>query len=490
MTQAHPLYQTDDLMAAVRAGRRAEAQAILQYLAGLSEPQNKLPLAAVAIGIGELALARLLLDQFRQRKEMTLNELLQCAGLYAEAGQPDLAIQLVQPQAQQGLPYPGIYHLLGTAKSQTGAIAAAVTELKKALSLSPQSGISWLTLASMVNFAKDEQAFSRLSAAYQQHLQPAQAEARHFHYAMAKAWDDRGDYQQAWQCYQQGAALAAAQSRYQPAEHQQFVQQLMADSQWPNPKRQHRVVAAKPPVAILGVPRSGTTLLGQMLGCHSALNAAAEHPALAVSCMHLSRSQLSQFNQYLAVHGAPGAALEHMAALYLRLAGERTPGQGAIVDKALNLTQYFDIWATLFPQGKAIYIRRDDAETAWSCYKTNFRQQADWSWRADDIASYLRLERQLMQHWLALYPERILTVDYADLLNSPEQTLRRICQHLQLPFEPAMLSFYQNRAPVQTASVGQVHQPLFTPPRPAAERYPEFFRQWQLAWHMGQGPGA
>ncbi|MFC4655347.1 sulfotransferase [Rheinheimera marina] len=482
MTQDHPLYQTDDLIAAVRAGRRAEAQAILDYLATAVEQVNLLQLAAIAVSIAEVQLARQLLDRFSRRHQMTLNELLQCAGLYAEAGRPDQAIQLVQPQAQQGLPYPGIYHLLGTAQAQVGAVSIAVTELKKALSLSPQSGISWLTLASLVNFANDEQAFIRLSDACKQQAQSEKAESRHFYYALAKAWDDRGDYLQAWHCYQQGAAVAAAQSRYQQQEHQSFVNQLVADHLWPNPRRQHRFVAEKPPVAILGVPRSGTTLLGQMLGCHSALNAAAEHPALAVSCMHLSRTQISQFNQYLAVHGAPDAALEHMAELYLRLAGERTPGQGAIVDKALNLTQYFDIWATLFPQGKAIYIRRDDAETAWSCYKTNFRQQADWSWRADDIASYLKLERQLMQHWLALYPERILSVEYADLLHSPEQTLRRICQHLQLPFEAAMLQFHQSKAPVQTASVGQVHQPLFTPPRPAAERYPEFFRQWRAAW--------
>ncbi len=478
-------YQLQDVIDAIKAGHRTEAEAVLSHLVEIGEtkPQNWLQLAAIALSIGEIHACLAALKLFRKAKEMSLNQLIQCAGLYAEAGQLEKAISLVQPQADKKLPYPAIYHLLGTVKAQLGQSTQAKQDLGAALSLSPQLGISWFTLASLVDFSKNPTLFGQLQQIYQQHAEDSGEESRHLHYSMAKAYDDCGQWELAWQCYQKGAQQVASVSRYNPDEHSEFTQNLIkqysAAVQSSLPKNNDMNFA---PIAILGLPRSGTTLLGQMLSCHSQVDGVAELNAMAIACMHLKREQLSKFPEFIRQHGHPQAGTEHIAAVYQRVARQRIPGHAKIVDKALNLTQYFGIWAQIFPQAKAVFVHRTDEDIAWSCFKTNFRNQAAWSWDPEHIAHYMKNERALMTHWKSLHPDKILQVEYAELVSSPEQELRRICQHLGLDFEASMLKFYQSKTPVLTSSLGQVHQPLFQRDFDIAERYPEFIQRWKSVY--------
>lgn len=479
-------YQLQDVMDAIKAGHRTEAEAVLSHLieTAQSREQDWLLVGATALKIGEIGSCLAALKLFRQRKEMGLNQLIQCAGLYAEAGQFEAAIALVQPQADKKLPYPAIYHLLGTVKAQLGRLAEAKQDLGTALSLSPHLGITWFTLASLVDFAKNPTLTTQLKQQYQQYSETQTEDSHHLHYSMAKAYDDCGQWDLAWQSYQKGAAALAAKSRYSAEEHSEFCQNLIrqysAEVQQQLPKNN---AAGFSPIAILGLPRSGTTLLAQMLSCHSAVDGAAELNALPIACMHLKREQLSKFPEFIRQHGDPQAGTEHIASVYQRLARQRIPGQGRLVDKALNLTQYFGIWAQVFPDAKAVFVHRNDEDVAWSCFKTNFRNQAPWSWAPETIAQYMKNERTLMLHWKQLYPEQILQVEYAELVREPEVVLKQICQHLGLSYQSAMLQFYQSKAPVLTSSLGQVHQPLFQRDFDIAQRYPEFIQRWQAQYN-------
>lgn len=475
-------YQLQDVIDAIKAGHRTEAEAVLSHLIELeaTKEQDWLQVAAIALSIGEIQACLAALKLFRKPKEMGLNQLIQCAGLYAEAGQFEKAITLVQPQADKKLPYPAIYHLLGTVKAQLGQLADAKQDLATALNLSPHLGITWFTLASLVNFSKNPTLFEQLQQVYQQHAAATGEDSRHLHYTMAKAYDDRGQWQLAWQSYQKGAEQIAPLSRYNPDEHTEFTQNLIKQY---SAEVQHRLPknndATFSPIAILGLPRSGTTLLGQMLSCNSQVDGVAELNSMAIACMHLKREQLSKFPEFIRQHGNPQAGTEHIAAVYQRVSRQRIPGQSRIVDKALNLTQYFGIWAQIFPEAKAVFVHRNDEDIAWSCFKTNFRSQAAWSWAPESIAHYMKNERALMTHWKKLYPEKILQVEYAELIRNPEQQLKQICQHLSLPFEASMLQFYRSKTPVLTSSLGQVHQPLFQRDFNIAERYPEFIQRWK-----------
>lgn len=475
-------YQVQDVIDAIKAGHRTEAEAVLSHLIelGATKEQDWLLVAATALSIGEVQACLGALALFRKRKEMGLNQLIQCAGLYAEAGSLEKAIALIQPQADKKLPYPAIYHLLGTVKAQLGQLAEAKQDLGTALSLSPHLGITWFTLASLVNFSKNPTLFKQLQQVYQQHATAQGEDSKHLHYSMAKAYDDCGEWQLAWQSYQKGAEQIAPLSRYNPEEHTKFTQNLISqyslDVQQKLPKNNASDFS---PIAILGLPRSGTTLLGQMLSCNSQVDGVAELNAMAIACMHLKREQLSKFPEFIQQHGDPQAGTEHIATVYQRISRQRIPGKKRVVDKALNLTQYFGIWAQIYPEAKAVFVHRNDADIAWSCFKTNFRNQAAWSWSPENIAQYMKNERALMTHWKNLYPDKILQVDYAELVRNPEAQLKQICLHLGLPYEPAMLEFYQSKAPVLTSSLGQVHQPLFQRNFDITERYPEFIQRWK-----------
>lgn len=488
-------YQQQDVIDAVKAGRRTEAEAILSYLIEQALPNDPqlLMLGGIALSLGEVDLCVQALGKFRQSSSMELNHLIQAAGLYAEAGQLTKAIAIVQPQAEKKLPYPAIYHLLGTVKAQIGRLAEARLDLIQALTLSPHLGVSWFTLASLINFSRQPPVLAQLQQCYRRFGEPSiasepaepnaakqEAADSYLHYAMAKAYSDLGQHAEAWQTYQRGASMQLARSLYDAAEHDRYVSAVIdnftaeAVAQMPV-----NLASTTTPVAILGLPRSGTTLLGQMLSCHPQVAGAAELTAMPVAIMHLTRQQHSEFPHFIRQHGDPQSGIEHLAQVYQRISAQRIPAPGMVVDKGLTLTQHFGIWRQMFPGGKAVFIRRNDEDVAWSCFKSHFRSQADWSWSPEHIAEYMQNERRLMAHWLSLYPEQILQVDYERLVREPEQVLRQICQHLGMAFDPAMLQFHQSTSPVLTSSLGQVHQPLFQRESTAAQQYPEFFSRWR-----------
>src|SRR5690606_31674089 len=145
---------------------------------------------------------------------------------------------------------------------------------------------------------------------------------------------------------------------------------------------------------------------------------------------------------YLAAHNEPDREVGKMTYLYHRLACEAFSDTGYIIDSSKNLNRYFGIWKKLNPSGKAIYINRNDHDVAWSCYKTPFRERADWSWHPKTIAAYIQNERKLLEHWKKEFTDQVFEVKYEALVNTPEDTLRDICEFLRIEFENEMFSFH------------------------------------------------
>jgi hypothetical protein len=114
------------------------------------------------------------------------------------------------------------------------------------------------------------------------------------------------------------------------------------------------------------------------------------------------------------------------------------------------------------PSSNVIWMRRSPEDTALSCYRNFFSSPIPWSWSFTDIAHYFRLEDRLHAHWAALFPERILTVAYEDLVRNPKDWIPRILKHSGLSDEPGVYAFHENKRSVRTASVQQVRRPIST----------------------------
>ncbi|WP_215396425.1 sulfotransferase family protein [Rheinheimera oceanensis] len=472
-------YSLNDILSAVREGKRTEAQALITYFIE-TEPDLKTDwskVAALAQRIGDIKLARQAADFFHQSCVKSAETDIHYAGLCAEIGDLNKALRVVSPYIARKVALPSVYHLAGTVQAQQGMLQGARLNLLQALALAPHLGISWYTLASIVDFNQHPGLLQKMEFAFSQLQADDQRNVQQFMYALAKAFNDLREYAKAWEFYKAGAQIMANISEYSVDDNTREINRLIAGFNNTSLQQlpQSRSTYNKG-VAVLGLPRSGTTLLGQMLCAHSKVKGAGEFNAIGAACMHL-RDNFTDFPSFIARHGHSVAALEHIANIYQQVAEQRYSGQGYIIDKSLNLNRHFGIWAQVMPLGKAIYISRNDEDTAWSCFKSNFRSQAGWSWSVSHIAAYIKNERRLLQHWQKLYANRILHIRYEDLVARPQEVLTKICQHLGLQYEPAMLSFYKSSSPVFTSSIGQVHQPLHQGNIGLSQHYPDFVSQ-------------
>ncbi len=219
------------------------------------------------------------------------------------------------------------------------------------------------------------------------------------------------------------------------------------------------------PVFIVGMPRSGTSLVEQIAASHSQVFGAGERkeiPMISAALLRHNQSRpIDQWDRDFA---------RQLADEYLALLSERSGGRARVTDKLPDNSILLGVIAALFPAARVIYCQRDLRDVCLSCYFTLFGEPLLWSYDLTDCAlRALEIER-LMAHWRRVLPlsiltvkyEAFLTVKYEALVNAPEAESRRLIDFLGLDWEPACLDFHRTQRPVLTASSWQVRQPLFT----------------------------
>jgi len=267
---------------------------------------------------------------------------------------------------------------------------------------------------------------------------------RPYCFSFGDACDELGDYAQAWSWYEAGNALTTAM--FDPAAKNRLYQRV------------DDAAAEMPPgqgggdlVFIVGMPRSGTSLLEQMLTGHPDVHGAGELPLFG-----------ELVHQALAADGADRVArLSRLAGDYRRGLPARRAGTRLLIDKMPLNFEYLPLIRKAFPQAYVIHCRRDPRDIGVSCYFTDFVDQAlRFATRLEWLATYLVNYRQVMQRWSRSGPP-VLTLDYEELVRAPEPTLRRLLDAIGLDWYPRCLAFADRDRVVATASHAQVRQPLY-----------------------------
>ncbi len=216
------------------------------------------------------------------------------------------------------------------------------------------------------------------------------------------------------------------------------------------------------PIFIVGLPRSGSTLLEQILASHSSVEGTFELPNLL--------SIVREFDHADAAHDAypeivRTASPQRLVELGRRYVEETAPLKGArpyFIDKMPNNFSHVGLIQAILPRAVIIDARRHPMDACFSTYKQHFAEGQSFSYDLDDLGRYYRCYLSLMDHWDAVLPGKVLRLQYESLIHDPETEIRRLLSHCSLPFEPACLSFHETRRPVRTASAEQVRQPLYT----------------------------
>jgi tetratricopeptide (TPR) repeat protein len=350
---------------------------------------------------------------------------------------------------------------LGHVNKTLGRRADSEAAYKSALQLEPASGEAWWSLADLKNytFSDEELAAMRGVLAGGAHAPGSEAQ---LHFALGKALEQRGQYAESFAHYARGNALRRADQPFDIGKYERRVERLtkVFDAGYfaahrgsgnPDPA----------PIFIVGLPRSGSTLLEQVLASHSQVEGTMELPNIVHMVHEFEDTSADRDGYPEAVLRVTPAQLRTLGDRYLSDTAPLHRGRPRFTDKLPNNFSHVGLIHAILPNASIVDARRHPMDACFSTFKQHFAQGQAFSYDLEDLGRYYRGYLALMDHWDRVLPGKVLHVQYEEVVREPEGNIRRLLEHCRLPFEPACLSFHETRRSVRTASAEQVRQPLY-----------------------------
>ena len=352
------------------------------------------------------------------------------------------------------------YATLARALMERGQFDEATTWLETALRVHPgyADAVFLLTLASK---AHSTPAFAAQAESMLERDQGADDKAT-LHFALGKIYDDLRDYGRAFENFRAANESPAEKSSFDPAYWASCVDQVIAAFSIEFfSQRKTFGSGSNRPVFIVGMPRSGTTLVEQILASHPDVAAGGEMETMPAIAKALP-SRLGTRKRYPeCLTELSEAVSRELAAQYLG-ALDRVNGSAARVTDKLPLNFLnLGLIALLFPQATIIHCRRDPLDTCLSCYFARFSHHLDFTFSLAGLGAYYRGYRRMMDHWREVLPVSILDVDYEELVANQEAVSRRLIAHCGLGWDDRCLEFQKTERQVATGSLWQVRQPIY-----------------------------
>ncbi|NKB99469.1 MAG: tetratricopeptide repeat protein [Pseudomonadales bacterium] len=383
-----------------------------------------------------------------------------CAIEHMQTGAYDVAMSLLD---QVLVHVPGDARTLvtyGHALKTAGRTEEAVKKYRAAIAEHPAHGESYYSLANLKVYRFDDAEVS--------HMQTVEADGNlgfmdrvYLNFALAKAYEDQAEYETAFAYYEQGNRLKKAQSRYDPDRMQEEMAETKAvcDTRF---FADHATSGADvlDPIFILGLPRSGSTLLEQILSSHSQVDGTLELPNVLSLSQRLRRRSGSGYPAVLPELTADECA--EFGRAYIEETKIHRAGAPFFIDKMPNNFRHIGLIKMILPNPKVIDARREPMACCFSGYKQLFAEGQEFSYDLTDVGRYYSDYVDLMSHWDDVLPGFVLRVQHEDVVVDLEGEVRRILDFVGLDFEEACLNFFETERNIRTPSSEQVRQPIFT----------------------------
>lgn len=389
----------------------------------------------------------------------------------AEAYQQSLAINEASAQTHMALA-----HMLKTLGRQDEALRA----YRRSISLKPGLGESYWSMANLkiFRFEPGEVAAMELEVARPDVADQARV---NFHFALGKAYEDRKDYGRAWQNYHRGNQLQRQRVDYDPVENELHLQQIRETfSRELFDAHAGAGCDAPDPIFIVGLPRSGSTLVEQILASHSRVEGTAELPNL----MNIATGTGRYRNDGL-VYPQTVTALSSRDFLaygreYLKqVQHHRVQGRSLFIDKMPNNFIHVGWIKLTLPNAKIINTRRHPMDSCLGAYKQLFARGQHFTYDMLELSDFYRSYVGIMNHWHETLPGFVLDAHYEDTVTDLEGQVRLLLDFCGLPFEEQCLRYYQTDRAVKTASSEQVRQPIYTGALGLWRNYGDHLQDWQ-----------
>ena len=353
---------------------------------------------------------------------------------------------------------------LGHALRTVGRRDEAVRAYRQAIALAPALGEAYWSLANLkVRAILPEE--ERAMAAQLGRPDLGHQDRLHLHYALGKALEDRGEPAGAFESYAKGAALRRAELRYDAeASHALMLRSRALFTRAFFAARAAGGSGSDAPIFIVGLPRSGSTLIEQILASHSAVEGTMELPDIAFIARRLDRAADRERPRPYpeALADLDAEARTALGDGYVEGVGvHRRLGRARFIDKMPNNFHHLGLIQLILPQARIIDARRHPLGSGWSAFKQHFAHGHAFSYDLTDLGRYYRDYVELMAHFDAVLPGRVHRVIYEDLVEDTEREVVRLLAYCGLDFEPACLRFYETERAVRTVSSEQVRRPIF-----------------------------
>ena len=378
-------------------------------------------------------------------------------------GDYERALPLYRTLARENPGDPELHLSIGHALKTQGNTREAVEAYHAATAARPGCGDAWWSLANLKTYRFTDAELARMRT--EEGAPRVSLEDRyHLCFALGKALEDRGEYAESFGWYARGNALKKSECRYRPGitERNARLQQAVCTAEF-FAARTGFGAGSRAPIFIVGLPRSGSTLIEQILASHSQVEGTMELADIPRLVQELEgRDTEGGDPRYPAILGQLGAdECRRLGERYLAETAAYRSGRRHFIDKMPNNFRHLGLIHLILPNARIIDARREPMACCFSNFKQLFASGQQFTYSLEDLGRYYRSYVGLMRHWEQVLPGRILRVQHEELVGALEGNVRRILEFCALPYEAACVEFHRTRRQVHSASSEQVRQPIY-----------------------------
>lgn len=352
------------------------------------------------------------------------------------------------------------YYNLATLQRFLGDYGAADTSLDRAIAINPKDYEAYKLRSDMRRQTHEYNHIEELQDLLDKGITDNRGRVSVL-FALSKELEDLKQYQQSFEQLSLGAQLRREHMRYSVDGDLATMARIEAVYDSDFFQRPSESESNNEAIFILGMPRTGTTLVERILSSHSDVTSAGELSNFALQLSQLARKNRGKISKTELVDASAGLDFRELGRLYIDSTRPLSGVSARFIDKMPLNFLYAGLIHRALPEAKIIHVQRHPMDTCYAIYKTLFKDAYPFSYSLKELGQYYLAYRRLMEHWQSVLPGVIYTVKYEDLVEDVEQESRSLIEYCDLPWEDACLQFYENQAPSTTASASQVREPVY-----------------------------
>ena len=353
---------------------------------------------------------------------------------------------------------PRVHLSLGHVYKTMGEINASINSYKNTIIQNNLSGEAYWSLANLKTYSFSENEIKDMEETLKGDM--SDIERSQMHFALGKAYEVKKDFDRSFRNYYEGNKVKKGLIKYSSDDTSDNTKRILDFFSKENINNLSKSSTNNPdPIFVLGMPRSGSTLVDQIISSHSKVDGTQELPNIIKIAAELNNDKQNSYPEVL--KELDDLKISKLGKDYISETTWARDKAPFFIDKMPNNFIHIGLIKTILPNAKIIDTRRDPMDTCFSCFKQFFARGQLFTYTLEDLGNYYTDYIRAMNHWHKVYGKDIFTVHYDDVINKTEETIRELIDYCNLPFEQECLEFYKSSRPVKTPSAEQVRQPIY-----------------------------